>query len=940
MSNKIDTKLDSKLKNNSKNIKDTNKQSVLNNNQSNAKVKQRNLNFKPKTPIKDEKSKNNNKQNLNNNTIAQSNNNNNNNIINNLSINININITNNEINKSKTIVGGTKNRSANKKKPIGLKKDELKKNENSIIKKNSINNKKNNSKEQRKNNSFHQRINSGGFKNMKSHNIKNNNKINNNNKKNFNLTTTGFHPKKMENTKGENNHKNASVDEIKMPIKNNKEVDKNSITINVGKINIKDEKKQEKNVKFHKKGKNKRNTVSPGIDRGLLNQKQIELLNHSVETRKVKNDNNIETNKTISTNNFHDINSSPLVKKKKIIKNRAKSISNNANNINLNANNNNNNNNINNNKTSNVNNKNNSNENSNKKEIVNYKAKPVGKTHNNQINPHNVDVKIKKSYNNEIDKHDIYRFGFKSPNARNKKEGIFKKDKNIKDDLNEKDDERRNSHGIKLFSLVKVDENKKKKPKDDEKKKEEEQKQKEEEKRKKEEEEKRKKEEEEKRKKEEEEKRKKEEEEKKKKEEEERIKEEERKREEEQKRKEEEEQKRKEEEEKRKKLEEQKRKEEEELKRKEEEERKKKEEEELKRKEEEEQKRKEEEMENETKQQIKMNPSKSQLDISPDFIKNELDFLFGEAKEKPQLKSSDKESKKILRIESICKKGFAGPGVKKTNQDNFFIYKNFVNNPSSIFIGVCDGHGSVGQDVSGYLVNNLPQNLHTALLSKEINNIESANFKEITKIISSTFIQTNTNLVNDDRVDSTFSGSTCTTLIYTPERIISANVGDSRCVVGKFDGKNWSAKNLTRDHKPNEPDEMKRILDNGGRVESYKDEDGEFVGPERVWLKEDDIPGLAMSRSFGDEIAHTVGVIAEPESFDYYLVHEDKFLLLGSDGIWEFISSEECVNIVKDYYLKDDIDGALNYLYKESSKRWIMEEEVIDDITLIIVFLG
>ena len=51
-----------------------------------------------------------------------------------------------------------------------------------------------------------------------------------------------------------------------------------------------------------------------------------------------------------------------------------------------------------------------------------------------------------------------------------------------------------------------------------------------------------------------------------------------------------------------------------------------------------------------------MNYSKSQLDISPDFIKNELDALLGEAKEKSQLKPSDKESKKILRIESICKK--------------------------------------------------------------------------------------------------------------------------------------------------------------------------------------------------------------------------------------------------------------------------------------------
>ena len=291
-------------------------------------------------------------------------------------------------------------------------------------------------------------------------------------------------------------------------------------------------------------------------------------------------------------------------------------------------------------------------------------------------------------------------------------------------------------------------------------------------------------------------------------------------------------------------------------------------------------------------------------------------------------------------MESICKKGFAGPGVKKTNQDNFFIYKNFLDSPDKIFLGVCDGHGMYGQDISGYLVNNLPQNLNNALLKDNIKMLSSQkDFPQISNIISLTFVQTNINLVNNDKVDSTFSGTTCSSLLYCPEKLISANVGDSRCVLGKFDGKNWKAKNLTRDHKPSEEDEKKRILDKGGRIESYKDEDGEYVGPERVWLKTEDMPGLAMSRSFGDDVAHTVGVISQPEIFEYNFLNEDKFILLASDGIWEFISSDECVNIVKDYYLNDDIDGALNYLYKESSKRWIMEEEVIDDITLIILFL-
>jgi hypothetical protein len=57
---------------------------------------------------------------------------------------------------------------------------------------------------------------------------------------------------------------------------------------------------------------------------------------------------------------------------------------------------------------------------------------------------------------------------------------------------------------------------------------------------------------------------------------------------------------------------------------------------------------------------------------------------------------------------------------------------------------------------------------------------------------------------------------------------------------------------------------MIRIKKRGGRIEPFRDEDDQFIGPHRVWLKEDDVPGLAMSRSFGDRVAASVGVLAEP----------------------------------------------------------------------------
>ena len=40
---------------------------------------------------------------------------------------------------------------------------------------------------------------------------------------------------------------------------------------------------------------------------------------------------------------------------------------------------------------------------------------------------------------------------------------------------------------------------------------------------------------------------------------------------------------------------------------------------------------------------------------------------------------------------------------------------------------------------------------------------------------------------------------------------------------------------------------------------------GMFYGPKRVWLKNKQVPGLAMTRSIGDMAASSVGVTAEPE---------------------------------------------------------------------------
>ena len=67
---------------------------------------------------------------------------------------------------------------------------------------------------------------------------------------------------------------------------------------------------------------------------------------------------------------------------------------------------------------------------------------------------------------------------------------------------------------------------------------------------------------------------------------------------------------------------------------------------------------------------------------------------------------------------------------------------------------------------------------------------------------------------------------------------------------------------LTKDQKPEDPEETQRIVKAGGRVDKLTDEAGNPVGPYRVWRAHHNTPGLAMSRSIGDRIGKSLGVIA------------------------------------------------------------------------------
>jgi serine/threonine protein phosphatase PrpC len=148
--------------------------------------------------------------------------------------------------------------------------------------------------------------------------------------------------------------------------------------------------------------------------------------------------------------------------------------------------------------------------------------------------------------------------------------------------------------------------------------------------------------------------------------------------------------------------------------------------------------------------------------------------------ELPVVKEVKKEVfRKIKLFHQMSQAGW-NPHMKKPNQDISFVCPNFADDQNTLFLSVCDGHGTYGHDVSAFLEQTLPD-----MVSKELKEKIKSDNVNFSKIFERSFQVTNVKLKNDLYVDSSLSGSTCVSVLYRGDRLICANIGDSRAVVGK-----------------------------------------------------------------------------------------------------------------------------------------------------------
>ncbi|KAF8672122.1 PP2C protein [Rhizoctonia solani] len=194
---------------------------------------------------------------------------------------------------------------------------------------------------------------------------------------------------------------------------------------------------------------------------------------------------------------------------------------------------------------------------------------------------------------------------------------------------------------------------------------------------------------------------------------------------------------------------------------------------------------------------------------------------------------------------------------------------------NNAFFAVFDGHG--GSTVAKYAGSHVHERL------KSDAGYQSKDYKGALK---RAFLGTDDDLRADPAFFHDPSGCTAVAALLTENKILVANAGDSRSVMSV----KGVVKELSFDHKPQNPSETARITAAGGYVEFNR------------------VNGnLALSRAIGDfEFKQNYAIQPEqqivtsnPDITEHDITDEDEFIILACDGIWDCLTSQQVVDCVR-----------------------------------------
>lgn len=235
-------------------------------------------------------------------------------------------------------------------------------------------------------------------------------------------------------------------------------------------------------------------------------------------------------------------------------------------------------------------------------------------------------------------------------------------------------------------------------------------------------------------------------------------------------------------------------------------------------------------------------------------------------------------------------------GLRPSQEDRFIIIPNFFSDSIS-FCGVFDG--TVGSDASDFVQKNIIKHFcskpEVAEILKSIQTEDVKNEK-LAKLISSAlrsaFQSSDSALIQMCTEHKLHYASSTGVVSFLVNNLLTiAHIGDSKACIARMKENVIQPEWLTVDHKPNMPNELRRIEENGGSLAWLHGNKpyirgGDFFPRQQ---KNEHPKQLNYSRAFGGKDLKMYGLSCEPDINHFEIGEEDKLLLIASDGLWDVL---------------------------------------------------
>jgi serine/threonine protein phosphatase PrpC len=247
-----------------------------------------------------------------------------------------------------------------------------------------------------------------------------------------------------------------------------------------------------------------------------------------------------------------------------------------------------------------------------------------------------------------------------------------------------------------------------------------------------------------------------------------------------------------------------------------------------------------------------------------------------------------------------------------------------------LFAGVFDGHGPCGAEIAHFA-----QTFFLGELRGEGGRPQEQSSDEVVDMFSRAQIA----VTRNPDFDATISGTSATLVQVNASTVCVACVGNCTAVVAQRGVRRASEtdtkprfhpKHLGGPHDFLQQDERRRVKESGGQVRPVP---GESIP--RAFHAGKMYPGIALSRTLGDTLAHQIGILAEPEVKTVEFHDQRAFLIVASDGLWENFPPEKAVATAAEIIRTEGAQAAALALARRAD-----EFTSPDDLTVLVVSLS